>query len=607
MTMRITGMSSGLDIDSIVKDSLKPYKLKVQKQEQQKQILSWKQEQYQAIMKKATTFYNKYLDPLSSDSLYSISAYNQTKFSSNNENAVSVTGSSSASIQNYTIEDITSIATKATTKVLDTNLASMATGEAGKKYDVSTTIGDQTIELKSAEIGNESVNVALLDTEITNRIQKLTDEYNDAATTSSRKSAIDSSLKALYQSRGQTYSRDSSGTVTITPSSYTTDSLKDIVNNLSAKTATTITASDKNGNSVTSNLYVKLNGIVDTNETITNYNKTSGASNIIAKYSSISKGIVFESRDLGSNEITVKKNDGTTISSGSKAGTNLSAKITNSYGDSQTVTGNKNSVTIDGVTFNFKSTIATGTKVDITGSQDVSGLKTKIVNFVKDYNDLIGTVNGKLWEDYDSDYQPLTDDQRDAMGDSQIEKWEKKAQTGLLRRDDDIISLSDSMKGVMNTLIKTGDTPPTAIYLEKIGIKPVDNYKELNGTFEIDDAKLTAALQNNFEDVKDLFMKNYSADSVKDAGIAPKLRDLMKKEFVSFDSVFNKKAATTGSYALTSEMSKQIADKKNLISDMNKALVKRENDLYSKYSKLEQAMANAQSQQSSMSAWFGSK
>lgn len=602
MTMRITGMGgSGLDIDSIVSDSLKPYKLKIQKQEQQKQVLEWKQEQYQAIMKKASTFYNKYLDPTSADSLYSLGAYNQTKFSSDNENVVTVTGSSSASIQNYTVTSVSSLATKATGKILDTTLNTKAAAEvtAGTSYTASTTVAGQTISF-SAKVGsaNEANNLTNFTTSINTKINDLITAYG-TETDTSKKAVMETNIKTLGTTIGKDYTV-SGGTWNNTAiAGYTTDNLKATMNNLSVATNTNITASDGTNN-VSSKLYVKLNGSVDTSATITNYNKATGATNIVAKYSSISAGIVFEARDAGAKTLTI---NGVVQDGGAgegTSGTNLNATIKNAYGDIKTVSGTSNSTTIDGVAFNFKATTASA--IEIKGSQDVSGLVTKIKNFVKDYNELIGLVNGKTWEEYDSDYQPLTDDQRESMSDSQIEKWEKKAQTGLLRRDDDIVELSDSMKNVMSTFMMSNK-----IDLESIGIKPVNDYKELNGTYEVDGEKLTKALQTNFDGVKDLFMKDYLADNTTNSGIIPKLKTVLKKNFMDFDSVFNKKASTSGVYALTNEMTKQITDKKNLIYDMNKALTTRESNLYSKYSKLEQALSEAQSQQSSMSAWFGSK
>lgn len=51
-------------------------------------------------------------------------------------------------------------------------------------------------------------------------------------------------------------------------------------------------------------------------------------------------------------------------------------------------------------------------------------MKDKIKSFITDYNALLGKINTKLYEKYDKTYQPLTDDQKKDMSETQITKWE---------------------------------------------------------------------------------------------------------------------------------------------------------------------------------------
>ena len=100
-----------------------------------------------------------------------------------------------------------------------------------------------------------------------------------------------------------------------------------------------------------------------------------------------------------------------------------------------------------------------------------------------------------------------------------------------------------------------------------------------------------------------MFFKNPAASDTANSGIVPKLRKILNDNVVKFDSVFNKKAGG-GTYILTNDMTKELDEKTKLIKEMNASLKARQDALYSKYSKLETAMAKAQSQQSSMAAWF---
>lgn len=574
MAMRITGLSSGLDIDSIVTDTLKPYKLKIQAQEQQKQILEWKQEQYQSIMKKSTNFYNKYLDILSKDSLSSLKNYNQTKFTSTNESVVTVTGSSSASITNYSVQ-VEQLATRASGIMSDADLKNKANNESGNEYTTSTTFGGQEIKFQ-ATIGDLDVSLQNFKNSVNSKLTELEDSKVGKSQT--EQDSIDKQIETLNKALQET----------------TDDELQQTLGNITIDTDTLLTVSDSKGANASFKLAVNLNGNVNTSKTISNF-KENANNNINAKYSSINGGIVFEVKNTGENTLTINGADATATKGQNLKATIFEGSASKSYEQSNNV------VNLDGATFAFNGTtnIATNEKINITGSQDVSGLKDKIVSFIKDYNELIGEINGKLWEKYSGDYLPLTDDERDTLSDKQIEKWETKAQAGLLRKDDDLKNLAYNMKNVMSSMIAS-----SGLSLERIGIKPVSDYKELNGTFEIDEDKLTEYLQNNFEDIKEMFTKDISSNS-NNSGIIPKLKNLFNDNFIKFDSVFNKKSASSGVFALTNEMTKQITDKKNLINEMNKALNTRQETLYAKYSALETAMAKAQAQQSSMSSWFG--
>ena len=37
--MRITGLATGLDMDEVIKESMRPYRVKIQQQQQQKEIV----------------------------------------------------------------------------------------------------------------------------------------------------------------------------------------------------------------------------------------------------------------------------------------------------------------------------------------------------------------------------------------------------------------------------------------------------------------------------------------------------------------------------------------------------------------------------------------
>lgn len=316
-----------------------------------------------------------------------------------------------------------------------------------------------------------------------------------------------------------------------------------------------------------------------------------------AKYSDFanngSGGIIIQTEAKGSSAM-LKVNDGVEV-----FGTNIQGTIT----DMSTNTEYKleehkdkidgNSIKLDGVTFNF--TDKTNGDVTIGVKADGTELKDKIVEFINDYNELLGHINGKLYEEYDRSYLPLTDEDKEGLSDSEIEKLEKKAQTGLLKNDSYLRNFADDMKMTMSTVLTSGQNK--GLSLEKIGIKPVEDYSTQNGLFTIDEDKLLSAIEENPDGIKELF-------AGKD-GIVTKLSDNLKDHATGTFSRLAKKAGVAdGVTANTNEMTKDIEERKKLITQMQTALQEKEDALYTKYSTLESNLASLQSQQSSLSSYF---
>lgn len=113
MTVRMTGITGLLDTDALVSASMEPYKLKVNTQKQNLQVLQWQQDQYRKVMTDSKSFYDKYLDILGTNSLGKVGNYTTTKFTSNNESVVTATATNGATVDNYTVS-VTQLASKAT-------------------------------------------------------------------------------------------------------------------------------------------------------------------------------------------------------------------------------------------------------------------------------------------------------------------------------------------------------------------------------------------------------------------------------------------------------------------------------------------------------------
>lgn len=112
---RITGMASGLDVDSLVKTALKPYQAKVDQKTQQKEVAEIKQKLYRDLLADSKNFYNKYFDILGKDNLISSSNYKSVKYTPSSD-AVSIVASSESQQDNYSVT-VTDVATAASATI----------------------------------------------------------------------------------------------------------------------------------------------------------------------------------------------------------------------------------------------------------------------------------------------------------------------------------------------------------------------------------------------------------------------------------------------------------------------------------------------------------
>lgn len=585
MTVRMTGITGLLDTDALVSASMQPYKAKYTTQKQKEQILEWKQDAYRDIMKDANSLYTKYLTSDGSSSLLMSSAYNSVKYTSSNESAVSATTATGASIDNY--------------KVSVSQLATASTATLGNDtYTKSFTIMDA---------GGNSINI---DPTSLSGWSAMTNDDKGTAVANLINSSLksNSGLKASYSSYAgglvlQTTSLGSNASFSVNGNfggTTTTNTYKNgkdleaIVTNSSGKP---YTISGVHSNSATiDNVTFNFKDVTNSSTTSSKYITSASINTVLGDH--IKSVIAGTGADAGKTLYTLDDGSNTVIkmdSDGKIENLSSSVQFTNSDGSTTTI-GTDNKVTTQ---------TANNNQVTLTGSKDVSGVKDRIKSFVNDYNALLGKINTKLYEKYDKTYQPLTDDEKKSMTDTQITQWETKAKTGLLHNDSYLDELAQSMKDAMSGI--TGDkmVSSSGLTLEKMGIKPVEDYSSQNGLYEVDDAALTTALENNMDAVQELFSKN--TGTVSSSGLGKQLGDVMWNQVKKTDSTFDSLAGTeNGKNALTNDLSKQITDMKKKIAEMKTDLDDRENTLYTKYAKMESALSKLQSQQSSLSSYFSS-
>lgn len=103
---RMTGLASGLDIESLVKAGTANTKNSLDKRKQKLQTLQWKQEAYRSVITTMSDFKKKYLNIESSSSIRANAVMKSNKAESSND-SLKVSASANAAAGKYTITSVT--------------------------------------------------------------------------------------------------------------------------------------------------------------------------------------------------------------------------------------------------------------------------------------------------------------------------------------------------------------------------------------------------------------------------------------------------------------------------------------------------------------------
>ncbi len=258
-----------------------------------------------------------------------------------------------------------------------------------------------------------------------------------------------------------------------------------------------------------------------------------------------------------------------------------------------------NVFTINGMEYTLKNT--TTTPVSISTATDVDGIFDTVVKFVDEYNNLIDELNGKLTERIHRDYKPLTDEQREEMSEKQIEMWEEKAKSGLLRNDAAISGALNEMRMDMYKGVQLENG--TTLFLSDFGISPIKDYME-RGKLEIDVDKLREKISEDPNKLYELFNGSPGAtdsDNEDSVGIAERLRTSMRKMTRSIEERAGNDLRTNQQFTL----GRNIIDVDKQIERMQDRLQRIEDRYWRQFTAMEQAIQHANQQSMFLMEQFG--
>lgn len=260
-------------------------------------------------------------------------------------------------------------------------------------------------------------------------------------------------------------------------------------------------------------------------------------------------------------------------------------------------TSETNAITVNGLTVN--ATGVTNGPITVTTSQDTDGMYNMIKEFITGYNDLINTITAKYNANTAKGYEPLTDEEKEAMSEEQVEKWEKKIKDSLLRRDG---TLSDIMNTLTRTMSAGIEIDGENLYLSDFGIATLgfmgaaeNEYNAYHIDGDVKDSntsdktdKLRALIESDPEKVTKFF--NELSTKMYDT-----LTDKMKSSTMrSAYTIYNDK-----------QLDKELKEVEDQISKWEDRVKDYEDHWYKKFSAMEKALAQLQAQTSQLASLLG--
>lgn len=264
-------------------------------------------------------------------------------------------------------------------------------------------------------------------------------------------------------------------------------------------------------------------------------------------------------------------------------------------------TSKTNTFNFDGIDINLKQ--VTTTPVVISTKTDDEAIFNTIKDFVDKYNAIIETINKKISEPKYKSYQPLLDEEKEALSEKTAEKMDTMAKSGILLRDPILTSGLTELRRALSTPLQVAGVNTAFDTLSEIGIggpPPGKFAYQENGKLYINEDKLRETIRNNGDDVLKLFTNysnsNDSATKYKESGVAERLYSELNK---IMDKV-TKEAGSSGSIYDDSSLGKKLKQTDEDIQRWEDRLKIIEDRYWKQFTAMEKAMSQAQSQGS----WF---
>lgn len=263
-------------------------------------------------------------------------------------------------------------------------------------------------------------------------------------------------------------------------------------------------------------------------------------------------------------------------------------------------TNSNNVFEINGLTITVNSETEAGKPVTLTTREDVDGIYDMVKNFFKEYNTLINEMDKLYNADVAKDFEPLTDEEKEALSEKEVEKYEQKIKDALLRRDSNLSAVSSALKAAMSSGYNVDGR---TMYLSDFGISTLGYFtaaENERNAYHIDGDKDDSATSGNEEKLKMMISTDSETVVSFFSALANKLYDSMSNLTRSSNGY-----RSFGSFYDDKKLKSDYTDYTSKIAQMEQKLADYEDKWYAKFSAMEKAMAKMQSNTNAVTSLLG--
>lgn len=254
---------------------------------------------------------------------------------------------------------------------------------------------------------------------------------------------------------------------------------------------------------------------------------------------------------------------------------------------------NKIDDVIPHVTLNVKQPTEKTATIDINPDKDSA--KEALIDFVGNYNQVIAEMNVL------SETKPEIVDELSYLSKEEKEEYQNKL--GMFQGDFSLTNGKSNLRSIVNANYKWADEA-TITMLSQIGISSRAsgngggyNAAQMRGYLEIDEKKLDSSIENNLEEIKNIFGYDKDGDLIIDSGIAYNM-DKQLSSWVQSGGIIATK---------NTNIDQRIKNSESTIKKLEAQLDGKEAQLRQKYGKMEGTLNSLNAQSKTLDSFTNSR